>query len=135
MTEILHGLLWVAIGSLFGGTSRYFVSGLIARRFGETFPWGTMVVNVTGAFAAGFIAAAATAHFLFNVQALWQLAVVGFLGSYTTVSSFSFQTLSLAKEGEPVLACANTVLSLIFCLAAVAIGFLAGSVVISLAIS
>jgi CrcB protein len=135
MTEILHGLLWVAIGSVFGGTSRYFVSGLVARRFGETFPWGTMVVNVTGAFAAGFVAAAATAHFLFNEQALWQLVVVGFLGSYTTVSSFSFQTLILTREGEPVLACANIVLSFIFCLTAVAVGFLAGSVVISLALS
>ena len=131
MTEILHGLLWVAIGSVFGGTSRYFVSGFVARRFGGTFPWGTMVVNVTGAFAAGFVAAAGTA----NVQALWQLVVVGFLGSYTTVSSFSFQTLSLTKEGEPVLACANIVLSFIFCLTAVAVGFLAGSVVISLALS
>jgi fluoride exporter len=135
MAEVLHGLLWVAIGSVFGGTSRYFVSGLVARRFGETFPWGTMVVNVTGAFAIGAVAAAASAHFLFHVQALWQFAVVGFLGSYTTVSSFSLQTLALARDGESLLASMNVLLSLALCLLAVAVGFAVASVVTSLVAS
>jgi CrcB protein len=132
MADVLHELLWVAIGSLFGGTSRYFVSGFAARRFGEIFPWGTVIVNVSGAFAIGVIAAAGNAQFLFHVQALWQLAVVGFLGSYTTVSSFSLQTLNLLRDGETFLAGTNVLLSLALCLFAVATGFAAGSSIISL---
>jgi CrcB protein len=135
MAEFLRGLLWVALGSIFGGMTRYFVSGLVARRFGETFPWGTMVVNATGAFAIGILAAAASAHFLLHMEAVWQFAVVGFLGSYTTVSSFSLQTHSLAREGEALLANMNVLLSLVLCLAAVTIGFAVGSAVTSLVAS
>jgi fluoride exporter len=132
MAEVLHGLLWVAVGSVFGGATRYFVSGLVARHFGETFPWGTMVVNVTGAFAIGILAAAGSAHFLLHMETVWQFAVVGFLGSYTTVSSFSLQTLALAREGELLLAATNVLLSLVLCLSAVTMGFAAGLAVTSL---
>jgi CrcB protein len=132
MQEILHGLMWVAFGSVFGGTARYFVSGFIARHVGETFPWGTMVVNVTGAFAIGIIAAAANGHFLFQAPASWQFAVVGFLGAYTTVSSFSLQTLVLARGGESLRAGGNVLLSLALCLGAVALGFAVGATAIGL---
>lgn len=130
MQEILQGLLWVAFGSVFGGTARYFVSGFIARHVGETFPWGTLVVNVTGAFAIGIIAAAASGHSLFQVPASWQFAVVGFLGSFTTVSSFSLQTLALARDGESLRAGGNVLLSLALCLGGVALGLAIGAAAI-----
>ena len=123
MQEILHGLMWVALGSTFGGTARYFLSGFIGRHVGETFPWGTTVVNATGAFAIGIVAAAADGHSLFHAPASWEFAVVGFLGSYTTVSSFSLQTLALVRGGELPRASGNVLLSLALCLAAVALGF------------
>jgi len=109
-----------------GGMARFWLSGLVARRVGETFPWGTMVVNVSGAFAIGILAASAAGHGVLAAVRPWQFAVTGFLGCYTTVSSFSLQTLALARDGEMVRASGNLLLSLFFCLAAVTAGFAAG---------
>jgi CrcB protein len=130
MQDILYGSIWVALGSVLGGTARYFLSGFIARRVGETFPWGTMVVNVTGAFAIGVVAAVAGGPSASQTPASWQFAVVGFIGSYTTVSSFSLQTLALVRDGEPLRAGGNVLLSLALCLAAVALGFFLGTAAI-----
>jgi CrcB protein len=127
MQDILIALAWVALGAAFGGTARYFISGVIGRRFGETFPWGTTVVNATGALAIGIAAAAAVASGPMQAPAAWQLAVVGFLGSYTTVSSFSLQTLALARDGQVWQASGNVLLSLVLCLTAVALGFAIGA--------
>jgi fluoride exporter len=126
MQDIFQQLVWVALGSVLGGPARYFVSGFVGRRVGETFPWGTVTVNVSGAFAAGMIAAAIGG--VFPTSVAWQFAVTGFLGSYTTVSSFSLQTLTLVRDGQIMRAGGNVVLSLALCLAAVALGYLSGSV-------
>ena len=124
--DTLNGVMWVALGSVFGGIARFWLSGFVARRVGETFPWGTMVINVSGAFLIGMLAASAAGHGTFAAVRPWQFAVTGFLGCYTTVSSFSLQTLSLARDGEMPLAALNLVLSLSLCLLAVAAGFSAG---------
>jgi len=124
--DVVKGLLWVALGSVFGGMTRFWVSGAVARRVGETFPWGTMTVNVSGAFAIGVIGGmASTGQGIFATPNPWLFAVTGFLGCYTTVSSFSLQTLSLARDGEGRRAAGNVVLSLLLCLTAVALGFVA----------
>ncbi|MBI5260555.1 MAG: fluoride efflux transporter CrcB [Bradyrhizobium sp.] len=121
---MLSGLTSIVIGSVLGGCARYFVSGVIARRLGETFPWGTMTINVSGAFLIGiFGALAARDDALFATPNPWLFAVTGFLGCYTTVSSFSLQTLTLARSGETSRAIGNVVLSVSLCLAAVACGF------------
>jgi CrcB protein len=125
MRELAWLVVWVAAGSAFGGVARFFVSGLVARAVGETFPWGTMVVNVTGAFGIGVLAALAQRSGLFTAAAAWPLAVTGFLGSYTTVSSFSLQTLALVRDGEWLRAAGNVLLSLLLCLAAAALGLVA----------
>jgi fluoride exporter len=124
--DTLDGIIWVALGSVFGGMARFWLSGFVARRVGETFPWGTMVINVSGAFVIGVLAASAADHGTFAAVRPWQFAVTGFLGCYTTVSSFSLQTLSLARDGETARAAGNMVLSLSLCLAAVTGGFAAG---------
>jgi len=121
---VISALICVVVGSALGGTARYFVSGAVARRLGETFPWGTMIVNVTGAFLIGILGALATrGGSLFASSNPWLFAVTGFLGCYTTVSSFSLQTLALARDGEAALAIGNVVLSVLLCLGAVAGGF------------
>jgi len=113
------------VGSVLGGCARYFVSGAIARRLGETFPWGTMTINVTGAFLIGIFGALAThPGSAFATPNPWLFAVTGFLGCYTTVSSFSLQTLTLARSGEPMHALGNILFSVGLCLAAVSCGFL-----------
>ena len=127
MQDTLHQLAWVALGSALGGPARFFLSGLVGRRVGETFAWGTLTVNVTGCFAIGLLAAAASVDSLLPLASFWPLAVTGFLGGYTTVSSFSLQTLAMVRDGEILLAGANVLLSLGLCLAAVALGFAAGA--------
>lgn len=121
---MIGALICVVVGSALGGIARYFISGAVARHFGETFPWGTMIVNVTGAFLIGILGALAGDHAsLFASPNPWLFAVTGFLGCYTTVSSFSLQTLTLARDGEAALAAGNVVLSVLLCLGAAASGF------------
>ena len=121
---MIGGLISVVVGSALGGVSRYFLSGVVARGIGETFPWGTLVVNVTGAFLIGLFGGLATDNMsLLGSPDLWWFAVTGFCGGYTTVSSFSLQTLALARDGERSRAVAYVGLSVVLCLAAVAGGF------------
>ncbi len=121
---MIGGLISVILGSALGGVSRYFLSGRIARGFGETFPWGTLVVNVTGAFVIGVFGGLATDNAaLLGSPDLWLFAVTGFCGGYTTVSSFSLQTLALARDGEFFRAIAYVAVSVVLCLLAVAGGF------------
>jgi fluoride exporter len=124
---VISGFISVAVGSALGAIARYFVSGLVARRFGETFPWGTLIINVSGAFLIGLLGAMAEKNA--SIMASpdpWLFAVTGFLGAYTTVSSFSLQTLTLARDGESGRAVSYVALSVGLCLGAVALGFLAG---------
>jgi CrcB protein len=118
-------MIAIVVGSVLGGCARYFVSGAVARRLGETFPWGTMTINVSGAFVIGVFGALAThPGSMFASPTPWLFAVTGFLGCYTTVSSFSLQTLMLARSGEPMHALGNIVFSVTLCLTAVSCGFL-----------
>lgn len=115
----LGELVLVTFGAAAGGALRYFVSGFIGRRIGEAFPWGTLIVNVTGAFAIGVMAALGGAP----SSDAWLFGVTGLLGAYTTVSSFSLQTLALAREGGQRQAFNNVAFSVAFSLAAAALGY------------
>ena len=120
----MSGLISVILGSALGGIARYFVSGFVARRVGETFPWGTLIINVSGAFVIGiFGGLAEDKSSLLAVPDAWLFAVTGFLGCYTTVSSFSLQTLSLARNGEVGPAASYVLASVALCLTAAALGF------------
>src|SRR5260221_7584880 len=116
----------VLLGGFFGGIARFFVSGLVARRIGETFPWGTLVVNVSGALVIGALAGLARSQGgVFAGEMFRDLAFVGFLGGYTTVSSFCLQTLNLALDGQRLPAAMNGILSAGLCIAAGGKSFLA----------
>lgn len=129
MRLALVQLLWVALGSAAGGMLRFLVSGIVARAVGETFPWGTLVVNATGAVTIGILAAAARVDpaLVGSWPEGWALLVTGVLGSYTTVSSFSLQTLTLLRDGSHARAAGNVVGSLVLCLGGVAAGFAAAT--------
>ena len=118
--------VWVMLGSALGGGARYFFSGLAANHFGETFPFGTLLVNVTGSFVIGFFATLTgpDGRLLVRTEAR-QFVMTGFCGGYTTFSSFSLQTLSLVRGGEMALAGANVGLSFVLCLLAVWAGHIA----------
>ena len=122
--HVISGFISVALGSVLGAVARYFVSGLVARRVGETFPYGTLLINVTGAFAIGMLGdLASDKASLFAAPDPWLFAVTGFLGAYTTVSSFSLQTLALARDGEAGRAVSYVVTSVVLSLAAAWLGF------------
>ncbi len=118
--------LWIAFGGALGSVARYWFSGLVARQFGETFPWGTLLVNVSGSLVIGFFAALTGPDGRWLVPAWFrqQFFMLGLCGGYTTFSSFSLQTLNLAEEGEWLYAGANIVLSVVCCLTAVWLGHL-----------
>lgn len=119
-------LLAIAVGGAIGGVLRVCISEAVARRLGEAFPWGTLVVNVSGATLIGVAAAVAVAQGgpASGETTAWALLVVGVLGSYTTVSAFSHQTLELLHQGEAGRAAGNIAASLGLCLAAVATAYL-----------
>jgi CrcB protein len=120
--------LWVAIGGALGSVGRYWVSGLVAERFGETFPWGTILINVTGSFIIGIFAAFTDPDGrLLATPGFRQFFMIGICGGYTTFSSFSLQTLRLAQDREWLYAGGNIILSVVLCLVAVWLGYLLGT--------
>jgi CrcB protein len=99
-------LLWVGLGGFLGANARYLLGGLIAERWGTVFPWGTFAVNITGSFILGFFLAFAQERPW--VHPNWRLLfAVGFLGAYTTFSTFTYESMRLLQDGEFLLAFAN----------------------------
>jgi CrcB protein len=112
--------VWIAIGSAIGGVARYWCSGIAARLIGETFPWGTLIVNVVGSFIIGFFATLTGPDGrIFVGSTARQFVMLGLCGGYTTFSSFSLQTLNLVQDGEWLYAGANITLSVVLCLVGV----------------
>ena len=115
--------LLVAVGGALGSMARFWASGFIANRVGQSFPWGTLFINVSGSFIIGLFAT------LTAPEGRWLVGpsgrnffMTGVCGGYTTFSSFSLQTLTLAQEEEWLYAGGNAVLSLVLCLVAVWLG-------------
>jgi CrcB protein len=120
--------LWIFLGGGLGSLARYAASGLVARQVGETFPWGTMAVNVTGSLVIGmFAAATAPDGRWFASPNTRAFVMIGLCGGYTTFSSFSLQTLELLRAGEWLRAGGNALLSFILCLLGVWLGDLLAS--------
>ena len=114
---------WVALGGAIGSVGRFWLSGLLAQHWGARFPWGTLLVNVSGSFAIGFFATLCGPQGRFPLgPRVSQFIMVGVLGGYTTFSAFSLQTLDLARDGNWLGAGMNIVASVVLCLAAVWLG-------------
>jgi CrcB protein len=103
-------LLLIGLAGLLGTLARYALSGFIARRFGETFPTGTLIVNIVGCFLAGFLFYLMQERFLVN-DIVRTAIMIGFLGGFTTFSSFGLQTFTLLRDGEMGLATMNVLVS------------------------
>jgi CrcB protein len=117
----------VAIGGALGSIARYGCSRAVALSYGETFPWGTLVVNIVGSFIIGFVGAISGPDSRLIVSPnVRNFIMVGFCGGYTTFSSFSLQTLQLIQNGDAAEAFGNVLLSVAACMAAVTIGYMAG---------
>lgn len=114
---------WIMLGGALGTGARFWASGVVAERFGEVFPLGTLLVNISGSFVIGFFAGLTDPAGPYLVSPrIRQFVMIGICGGYTTFSSFSLQTLELAREGDWLRAGLNSLLSLACCLLAVWLG-------------
>jgi fluoride exporter len=120
----LLAYILVAVGSALGGMGRYLVSGLVTTATGGTFPYGTMLVNITGCLVIGFFATLSgpDGRILVGTPAR-QFVMVGLCGGYTTFSSFSLETLYLMRAGEFIPAAINALGSVALCLVSVWLGY------------
>ena len=118
----------IAVAGMFGALARYGLEGAVSRRTGGQFPWGTFVVNITGAFVLGFLFTVLTERFRVSPWLRTSLTV-GFLGAYTTFSTLSFETYRLIEDGAVWLAAANGLGSLVAGIGAVYLGVVLGRVV------
>lgn len=122
--SVLGTVLGVVVGSALGAPVRYLLDHLVSARHERLFPWGTFVVNVSGSFLLGLLVSAA-AH---GGVAPWLLAALGtgFLGSYTTFSTYAWETLRLVEDGAVLVACLNLVGSIAAGAAAAGAGLFVG---------
>ncbi len=117
----MTGLLLVALGSGLGGISRYWLGVWVTRWLGGAFPWGTLAVNLSGAMFLGVLLAGISSQ-----PATYNFLILGFCGSYTTVSSFSLQTLQLLQQGSWPRALLNLLASLLGALLSLLAGLVLG---------
>ncbi len=108
---------WVAVAGALGAVARFVVDGHVLARTGGRLPWGTALINCSGAFVLGIIAGAAPGH------AVALIVGTGFLGAYTTFSTWMLETLLLGESGRPAAAVVNVVGQLVVGLAIAGIGF------------
>ncbi|HJU27905.1 MAG TPA: fluoride efflux transporter CrcB [Candidatus Binataceae bacterium] len=105
-------ILWVGLGGFLGANARYLLGGWAAARFGSSFPYGTFIINVSGSFILGFFLAFAQDRVW--VHPNWRLLfAVGFVGAYTTFSTFEYESMRLLQGGEFLLAATNIVGSVV----------------------
>jgi CrcB protein len=118
-----QNFLWVMLGGALGSAARFWSSAVVANRFGETFPWGTLLVNVVGCFIIGLVntLTGPDGRLLMPVAGR-QFVMIGICGGFTTFSAFSLQTLTLMQNGEWLHAGGNILFSLLFCMIAVWLG-------------
>jgi fluoride exporter len=108
--------VWIALGSAIGGAARYWWYGFMSRHAGETFPWGTLAVNVIGCAFIGFFATFTGSDGRVMVApAVRQFVMPGICGGFTTFSTFSLETLNLVRDGEWGKAAINVLASLVLC--------------------
>lgn len=110
--------VWVSLGGIVGACARYFLSRFSAKILGTSFPWGTLIINVTGSFVLGLFLVYTTERVF--VDPKWRLLVaIGFCGAYTTFSSYAYESMVYFQQGNWLLFGVNVLMNNLLCLAAV----------------
>ncbi|WP_297488270.1 fluoride efflux transporter CrcB [Acidocella sp.] len=120
--------LWVALGGALGSVARYALGNAMTLALGADFPWGTLLINVLGSFVISFFGVLSGAQARFPVPFEARVFVtVGLCGGFTTFSSFSLQTVELARNGQPMRAALYVAASATLCITACALGYAAAA--------
>ena len=120
--------VWIGVGSALGGMARYWTHGLMARLIGDSFPWGTFAVNILGcSFIGWFTTISGPDGRWLAPTSIRMFIMTGICGGYTTFSTFSLETLALARDGEWMKAALNVSGSFFFCLLGVWLGHAVGA--------
>ena|SRR5215831_7836483 len=112
---------WISVGAIAGANLRYFLAKVITRFSDAAFPYSTLVINITGSMVLGFFLIWTTERVLADPLWRWLIAI-GFCGSYTTFSSYAFETMAYFQQGNWGLFAANIVSNNLLCLGAVLLG-------------
>lgn len=95
----MEKFLFISLGAVMGANTRYWIGNWAAEKFGPAFPYGTMIINLSGSFVIGLFLTLATERLALDPR--WRyLVVVGFLGAYTTFSTFAFESFNLVDQGQ-----------------------------------
>lgn len=95
----MNQYLWISVGAILGANARYIIGGWAAERWGASFPFGTLIINITGSLALGIFLAYSTDRVLIDPRHR-QLIAVGFLGAYTTFSTYAYESVTLILNGS-----------------------------------
>lgn len=123
---LMDRILLIGIGSAIGGIFRYLVSTGTYKLVGRTFPYGTLTVNALGSFLVGILFIILLERFNGVADQLRSLLIIGFLGGFTTFSSFSIETINLIENGELYRGLLNILISIVLCLSLTWMGILLG---------
>jgi CrcB protein len=96
---VMDKVLWISIGAVLGANLRYWVGDWAAQRFGSSFPHGTLLINLSGSFLLGLIVSMSMENFIIDPR-LRLLLTIGFLGSYTTFSTYAYESIALISQGQ-----------------------------------
>lgn len=117
--------MMVGIGGFLGSITRFWLAGVIYQRMGTRFPYGTFVINVTGSFLIGFVLTVLTERT--HLSPNWRYLIpIGFIGGYTTFSTFAWETLAAARDGQFLIAGLNIGLSVVLGFVGVWLGMISG---------
>jgi len=119
--SLIEKVFYVGVGGFAGANARYWLGGWISDRYGAAFPYATLVINVTGSFILGLFMALTTERYI-APPGLRLIVAIGFVGAYTTFSTFEYETLALASSGSLLRALLNIVLSVVAGFVAVWLG-------------
>jgi CrcB protein len=126
--QSMETFLIISLGAILGANARYWLGGWAAERFGTTFPYGTLIINVTGSLILGFFITLVTDRFMTDPR--WRLLVaIGFLGAYTTFSTYTYESVNMILKGQVWLGLLNLFGSSILGATAVAAGIALGRAV------
>ena len=122
----MENYLIIGIGGFLGACARYWVASWVAQRWGASFPFGTLLINVTGSFVLGLFMSATTGHLPVDAR-VRLLFAIGFIGAYTTFSTYTYESVQLLLAGNWLLGLTNLVASNVLGFGASALGITLGS--------